>query len=1421
MTADNKWQLNRMGFLNFWYYDEEEFYCPDGKLLLRGSNGSGKSVTMQSLIPILLDGRKSPDRLDPFGSRDRKMEDYLLGQKEIIDRDERTGYIYIEYKRKDLDQYITTGIGLRAKRHSSMDFWGFVLQDNRRIGVDFKLYKEEYSAEDGKKVKIPLSRQELSNKIENGGRLVKSQKEYMELVNKCLFGFESIEGYEELIKLLIQLRSPKLSKDFKPTAIYEILNESLPALSDEELTPLSDTIENMDQTKQQIEQLKKDKKSFERICNRYDKYNKVLLADKAEELINTGKTLQKSKKKAEELQDELENEKYKLEEFENNKNELTKEKVSLDEEYNTLKKHEVFDKEEEKNKLESQIAHLNNQIKQKENALEKKQNKEIELKKKIKTENDKVYETEKELEEIIKNLSIEAEASNFTAHRDSENEFWNSYKDSFYFDIWKKDKEEYENELEEILNLFQKENRAKEKYNEAIKELGEAEKELEGLQNERDKWYAFFEDEKQKLLTKIHSWLSENQELKLRDDEKRDLIRNFNNLYEDISYIDAKEPAEIAKRRVSESIQSELLTLKNTIKEKDKEKKNIEEETDEWKNKKDPEPERHPQTIEIRAKLKEKNIPHIPFFAAVEFRKEVPDEIKERIEQAITEMGILDALIIPREQLNQLNIEIKSDKVLKPNPQLLTHTLEDYLYPTPPENSRIKEADITDILRSILIEDLENIKDGVNQPVIDTGGNYLISLISGHACIEDRAIFIGKEARQRYRKQVIAELTEKLGNIIKEIDELKKKENNLNDREEKLKYEYEAFPKDVDSKEAFNTYEEKKREVRTSEKEVDRLNQKMKDNYNNYQQIKDKRRSKTVKMPLDPKEEAYKIASSHMNKYSNLLTELEIKYKDYQSGVQILKQFEENLEEVETDVDEYKGELNTLRDDLKLKNKQLNEVFEELENLGAEEIREKIDYISKRLKEINDVKMIGITRDIEGANNKIEQLSENIKSNEKDLKVNRKLYELWEKVFWSEVSLNLVKVGGLLPPAPEEGTDLLELAGKTVKYFAGFKDDLNLDKTKDSLNQIYHQEYKILMEYRLSMETINESSYTLEDFERDDMNLKEIKENENIQLRLDSLNRKSARINIIMEYGGKKVTPFYVLDEMKKDIEIQEAVLSKEDKRLYEDVILQSVGKTIRSKIYRANKWVERINGLMAERENSSGLKFSIRWKPKTAENEEELDTKDLVEILKKDAKLLKEEDINLVTKHFRSQIERAKEAMAEDQYGETFHQIIKAMLDYRRWFDFTLYYQKAGENRKELTNRVFNTFSGGEKAMAMYIPLFSAAYSRYLEARKDAPHIISLDEAFAGVDEQNIRDMFDLMESLGFNYIINSQSLWGDYDTVKSLSINELIRPQNAPYVTVIRYYWNGKTKQLFRSYEEMTSALDPNMARAGDNIG
>ena len=123
---------------------------------------------------------------------------------------------------------------------------------------------------------------------------------------------------------------------------------------------------------------------------------------------------------------------------------------------------------------------------------------------------------------------------------------------------------------------------------------------------------------------------------------------------------------------------------------------------------------------------------------------------------------------------------------------------------------------------------------------------------------------------------------------------------------------------------------------------------------------------------------------------------------------------------------------------------------------------------------------------------------------------------------------------------------------------------------------------------------------------------------------------------------------------------------------------------------------------------------------------------------------------------------------------------------------------QKTGEAKKELTNNTFYAFSGGEKAMAMYVPLFSAVAAKFESAREDAPLLIALDEAFAGVDEKNIYNMFDLISKFKFDYIMNSQVLWGDYASVKGLAIYELFRPENARFVTVIPYEWDGHIKRM-----------------------
>jgi hypothetical protein len=220
--------MHRLGFVNFWFYDLDEFSLENGHLLLRGANGSGKSITTQSFSPFLLDGNRSPERLDPFGSRDRRMDFYLLGDGE---REESTGYLYLKFKKEDLEQYLTVGVGLRAQKGKQMDFWAFCLCDGRRIGEEgIALYETVGDT------LLPLSKQRLKNLLDDSDNWAESVGVYKKLVNDRVFGFRDMRQYEWLIQLLIKVRTPKLSKEFRPSEVKKLLNDSLPTLTDEDIS---------------------------------------------------------------------------------------------------------------------------------------------------------------------------------------------------------------------------------------------------------------------------------------------------------------------------------------------------------------------------------------------------------------------------------------------------------------------------------------------------------------------------------------------------------------------------------------------------------------------------------------------------------------------------------------------------------------------------------------------------------------------------------------------------------------------------------------------------------------------------------------------------------------------------------------------------------------------------------------------------------------------------------------------------------------------------------------------------------------------------------------------------------------------------------------------------------------------------------
>ena len=365
---NSKWQINKVGLLDFWYYDEEEFDFLDGRMLLRGANGSGKSVTMQSFIPLLLDGNMRPERLDPFGSRARKMENYLL--EEGDEREERTGYLYMELKRMESEEYMTLGIGIRARKNKKLEAWYFCITDGRRIGKDLFLYKDVEN-------KITCSKGELKYRIGDGGKVMETQGEYAQCVNRLLFGFETQEEYKELLEILIQLRTPKLSKDFKPTVINEILSSSLQTLSEDDLRPMSEAIENMDSLKTNLDTLNESIRAARQIERVYEQYNQIVLYDKALLFSDVVKSYENSVKNGKQIEKDLITYTGKLQEEEQRYETLKQEEEILKEEKISLDKSDAAQLKEQEKKLTEEL--LEKQKEKEEKAEQESSKKEKEL----------------------------------------------------------------------------------------------------------------------------------------------------------------------------------------------------------------------------------------------------------------------------------------------------------------------------------------------------------------------------------------------------------------------------------------------------------------------------------------------------------------------------------------------------------------------------------------------------------------------------------------------------------------------------------------------------------------------------------------------------------------------------------------------------------------------------------------------------------------------------------------------------------------------------------------------------------------------------------------------------------------------------------------------------------------------------------
>lgn len=1391
---NSRWQASRIGLINFWYYDDQEFPFVKGRMLLRGSNGSGKSVTMQSVIPLLLDGNMSPERLDPFGSRDRKMSSYLL--EEDDGRDERTGYLYLEFKRQESDTWLTVGMGIRARRGKPLDKWYFSLSDGRRVGKDFLLYKEIGE-------KVTLSKKELENRIAGGGQVFDRQADYMEYVNRQIFGFETVEEYKELIDLLIQLRTPKLSKDFKPSVVNDILSDSLQPLSDEDLRPMSEAIENMDTMNLNLKAREAGYQAAEKIQKVLDRYNRLTLFEKADRCCENRKKLSDTEREAKNQTDETERSRKRVLALEQEISELDARRDAMEKERESLSKSDAVSLKSRELDLADRIRTRENLLEEKQRQLDAKQEQYTEIEGKKKQEEDRAYEKEKELDGILEEMQSEAEEMSFDEHEFFREELKENFNVAFSWDSHEAQFRKVKDEISRGAELLREVEARQREADDLLKKREKQLRETDAAQRRESELESVMVQAENEWKEALYSWNGKNTELKFTPEQMREMARFADEYGEKSDFAQVRQTAADLWLSRKGDLDGEARRKRDELRDLETAHQEISEELAQWESSREPEPPRSDAVQKNRERLREKGIPYQEFYKVVEFGKELSEDPKRcgRLEEALLEMGILDALVVEEQYRDQV-MEADpgcADRYLFVQPHYAEKSLLDVLDLNESVNDIFFNQRITGILGNIALggkKETDGAAPGgpghtgsVHTGSAHTGstgaggsmtavcpdGSYQIGVVSGTVSGEHEAGFIGVQAREKNRQAKIASCRELLAENEQRQEVLQDEVSVLEQRIDQLKKEYESLPKDTDMQTAWKMLAEARLAVERMREEGARLEQELMEVGEALRELKRQAAEIAQKLYLNCSYETFRRANEAASDYRQHFYQLKSGHELFLQIRAHLDELGERQEVLDGEMEQIRYEEGCARRELKKEQEEHDSILRQLELTDYEQIRQKLDECMEWLKEYPERLQSCVAEKTQNEE-RIRVLSEQSAQNEERIRELRRREEYLEKCFAAEQSLRYVEL-------PGTESETAEAAEKIRSLLAGECRDMDKEQIIRSLNQVYFENRGFLTDYQIMQTELFEEMD--QEAQKGDPSAK--------------------RLDIAARYQGVRLPFGRLLTHLEEEIAELKDLIKAGDRELFEDILANTVSRKIRGKINSSNAWVEKMNSLMGAMNTSSGLKLNLRWRSRTAETEDQLDTKELVELLKKDYRLMREDEASKLSAHFRSKVEEARRHARDSGGMISFYQVMKETLDYRKWFEFQLFFQKGGERVKELTNSVFGTFSGGEKAMAMYVPLFSAVVAKYQGGRPDAPRLISLDEAFAGVDNRNIRDMFRLMAEFQFDFIINSQVLWGDCDTLDALAIYQLLRPENAKFVTVMPYLWNGHARVMLEDESEM----------------
>lgn len=1385
--AQDRWVPTRLIVHNYWLYSYQEFHFADGKLVLRGQNGAGKSTVLATAIPALLDGDKSPARMDTFGTRSKTVADYLVGPKEATPADvryyaDRTGYVALEFRRGTLSpQYRTIGMGLRAERKTDLaqprlSSWYFVVTDGRRCG---RQHDVEFSrVEAGQE--IMRSMRDLDDVLGPANLVTDNQGEYQSEVNGRVFGFPEVRDLQSLTQLLVTLRTPKLDKSITPEKACEMLSDALPPLNPALLGRMTTLIDDIENTQRRVAETE-DHLARAMALNREQAAiyrHQAHLA--ALTLLEKLQEREKAQADLARTHSDLADNATRREAADAAVARLKREEAEARGTLRFIRNHTLYKAADSLRMKKEQLDRLGEEKRKAERAeaaalggVDRAERGLADLQHTWKRRLGAVSVATTELIALLRTARWPvAQAAAESLAATMADATTDARLPGFNFQVQDDEAAERLRLIDEVLRLLRLAAQAEREYEQAVSRSEERRADFDRADRARTEAATQLRRARSVAVEAVRSWQREAAVLDpnpvLIDEVEEGIVQYTDGTSDPLATLAGLRAAAMEKRTVLSHRTEELRNCARTARGAATEKGA---ELDAWRAQdRHVSPPARPGQEAFREALAAAGISAEPLYAACDVADGVDAAGAARLEEALEQAGLLDAVIVAAADLDAVRAIAArgptdwADRWIAPHP-VEEPSLTDLLVPV---SATLEAADVMAALRSIASSPGGSVRFGFD-------GTWRIGPLEGSALDTGRTAprYIGESNRRRSWEETLRTLEAEHERLLQEAVNAEREAADAASDLAALDAELRV----VEQLAAWNALRVAALTLAQRAALLEDAQERMDDAAAaaDRQRLVWQDRLRDVRVAATDLPDATGLGLGSVEEMRQHTLDARRRFRTLAADFANLEADRARiphaaglLEEARLAHDEARRAFEERAREVGEAGAEYNAIRLALREQGLDQLLEREGDLERRMGEIPD-EIEPLSQEIGSLGTVRKTLEAQVTSIEDALR--RHVVTLGEAEAGLGVALGAYPTLEPFLRAMEEGS-AIDVARDLLK--AREADDFpamrrRITEQRNDARTALHKAWN--PEMRAALATYGPQ----EGYDSGD---------EIFHLTFHSVMNEPGRhtLNSLVA----------VLQRVREDHRIM--VLEKEDE-LYKEFLFGDITAAIRTAIEEAVASHRYINDLLATRPISDGWILSLDWSEKKADRK----AKDapaggyaeIVRLLRLDPAALRPDQMRVVKDFLKSEVARLRREEQEGRTETTFAEALEAVLDYRRWFSYSIWVSERGEPAYELNSARYGKTSGAEKALAVFLPLLAAADARYRNARPDAPKLLGMDEAFNGVDSVNTQKAWSFMSDLGFSWIMTSEKLWGIGPSLRGCSTYQFLKRDNVAVVSL--WLWDG----------------------------